>query len=63
MGNPAAGILVLLLALWLLLAYFDGRLEWLFHLNQAAQQPGGPGDTPGPAPWRPSTVWNGRVYA
>jgi hypothetical protein len=30
MGNPAAGVLVLLAALYLLLAFFSGRLEWLF---------------------------------
>lgn len=33
MGNPAAGVLVLLAALYLLLAYFAGRLEWLFTLG------------------------------
>lgn len=54
MGNPAAGILVLLLALWLLLAYFTGRLEWLFSLNRlpaasAAAATGG-------APARPTTT-------
>jgi hypothetical protein len=30
MGNPAAGVLVLLAALYLLLAFFRGDLEWLF---------------------------------
>lgn len=34
-GNPAAGLLVLLVMLYLLLAYFAGRLEWLFSLGQA----------------------------
>lgn len=35
-GNPAAGLLVLLVGLYLLLAYFAGRLEWLFSLQKAA---------------------------
>lgn len=59
MGNPAAGILVLLLALYLLLAYFGGRLEWLFRLRDLAAEPGGPGDPgnePVPTLYRPGTV-------
>lgn len=65
MGNPAAGILVLLLALYLLLAYFSGRLEWLFRLGELAREPGGPGGDPGDEPagppglWRPGTTWGG----
>lgn len=59
MGNPAGGILVLLLALYLLLAFFTGRLEWLFRLRAAAKEPTGPGD-PGDAPvggfYRPGTI-------
>jgi len=60
-GNPAGGILVLLLALYLLLAFFEGRLEWLFSMRENLTEPGGPGD-PGDVPAssprpRPSTVW------
>jgi hypothetical protein len=53
-GNPSAGVLVLLLALYLLLAFFQGRLEWLFRLNELTAA----GDTSGPAaePRRPSTT-------
>lgn len=61
MGNPAAGVLVLLLALYLLLAFFSGRLEWLFQLRDVAAEPRGPGGDPGDEPaqldWRPSTAW------
>lgn len=59
-GNPAAGILVLLLALYLLLAFFSGRLEWLFSLRTRLGEPGGPGDPgdlPASSPGRPGTVW------
>ena len=63
MGNPASGILVLLLAVFLLLSYFTGRLEWLFRLRDVAKDPGGPGADPGDAPaaglWRPGSVWSG----
>lgn len=62
MGNPAAGVLVLLLALYLLLAYFSGRLEWLFRLGALAREPAGPGD-PGNVSasviHRPGTTWGG----
>lgn len=62
-GNPAAGVLVLLLALYLLLAFFSGRLEWLFRLQTIAREPGGPGEDPGDDPAaglrRPGTVWPG----
>lgn len=60
MGNPAAGVLVLLLALYLLLAFFSGRLEWLFRLRELAAEPTGPGGDPGDEParglYRPGTV-------
>jgi len=64
-GNPAGGILVLLLALYLLLAFFTGRLEWLFKLQTVAREPGGPGSDPGDEPiaaglWRPATAWAAR---
>lgn len=63
-GNPAGGILVLLLALYLILAFFSGRLEWLFTLpERVAAEPGGPGADPGDVPvatlWRPGSVWGG----
>lgn len=61
MGNPAGGILVMLLALYLLLAYFSGRLEWLFRLRESVgvAEPSGasPGDVPAWTPRRPATVW------
>lgn len=67
MGNPAGGILVLLLALYLLLAFFAGRLEWLFRLSSVTAEPGGPGGDPGDAPvpalWRPGTTFGGWRYA
>lgn len=63
MGNPAAGVLVLLLALYLILAYFSGRLEWLFNLRTVATAkpggPGDPGDQPAPQLWRPGSTWGG----
>lgn len=66
-GNPAAGVLVLLVALYLLLALVGGRLEWLFALPGSMREPGGPGD-PGDLPAelagaRRSTVWRARPHA
>lgn len=34
-GNPAAGLLLLLLGLYLLFAFLSGQLEWLFRLGDA----------------------------
>jgi uncharacterized iron-regulated membrane protein len=55
MGNPAGGLLLLLLGLYLLLAFFSGRLEWLFRIRSAAAA-SGPGAAPQPVTRRPSTV-------
>ncbi len=59
MGNPAAGVVLLLIALYLLLALFQGRLEWLFHLDDRADSAGPGGDLPDdmlPFPVRPWSV-------
>lgn len=46
-GNPAAGLLVLLAGCYLLLAFFTGRLEWLF--NMGGQVQAARATTPAPA--------------
>lgn len=53
-GNPAGGLLLLLLAIFLLVQFFAGNLDWLFNLKGAvdaaatpASQPAGPA---GPSP-------------
>ena len=33
-GNPAAGLLLLVVGVFLLLSYFTGRLDWLFALGR-----------------------------
>lgn len=54
MANPAGGLLLLLFAIFLLVQFFAGNLEWLFNLKTAVDtassgsQPAGPtGPTPG----------------
>lgn len=45
MGNPAAGILMLLVGVMLLMMFVTGRLDWLTRLTQdtrAVQQQGAP---------------------
>ncbi len=34
-GNPAAGLLLLLLGVYLLFAFLTGQLKWLFRLGDA----------------------------
>jgi hypothetical protein len=53
-GNPAGGLLLLLIAIFLLVQFFAGNLDWLFNLKTAVDtassggQPAGPaGPTPG----------------
>ena len=58
MGNAAGGIVLLLIAVYLLLALFSGRLEWLFRLDQVAKDATG-GVSEGtlvPFPLRPTSV-------
>lgn len=55
MGNAAGGIVLLLIAIYLLLALLQGRLEWLFHLDERARDTTGPGDLV-PFPLRPTSV-------
>lgn len=43
MGNPSAGILVLLLAVYLLLSFFTGGLDWLFRLGSTVSGAQGTG--------------------
>jgi hypothetical protein len=69
-GNPAGGIVLLLIALYLLLAFFGGRLEWLFRLgadvrggsaNAIGGLAGPTGVTPPPVALpRPTTTGRGR---
>jgi len=40
-STSPGGLLLLLGALYLLLAFFSGKLEWLFNLGQAVQQASG----------------------
>jgi hypothetical protein len=56
-GGAAGGIVLLLIAVYLLLAYFDGRLEWLFTLDKRADATGGGfDDIVVPFPLRPTSV-------
>ena len=48
MSNPAGGLLLLLISIFLLVQFFAGNLDWLFRLGSAidaAQQ----GSSPAPA--------------
>lgn len=55
--DSAGGIVLLLIALYLLLALLSGRLEWLFRLDEFARDTRGPGDLPANVvPLRPSSV-------
>lgn len=64
-GNPAGGLLLLLLAIFLLVQFFAGNLEWLFNLKGAVDsassgsQPVGPA---GPTPAQLSLVPRPRPY-
>lgn len=58
-GNPAAGLLLLLLGVYLLLAFLSGQLEWLFRLGSAVQTargdaPATGAGAPGPTAPRPT---------
>lgn len=53
-GNPAAGLLLLLLGVYLLFAFLTGQLEWLFRLGDAIGAARGGTAAVGPASPGPS---------
>lgn len=45
-GNPAGGLLLLLLAIFLLVQFFAGNLDWLFKMKAAVDAGVGPPTSP-----------------
>lgn len=59
MGNPAGGLLLLLVGVMLLLMFVTGRLEWLFSLAHDVNSARTDGYRPGP----PATAATGVAAA